>query len=180
VNHPQARTARSGFTLVELVAVLAIIAVLGAMAVPSFATMVRQHRLKAAAHHLQADLALARHQAMRSGQHAHLSFKPGAAWCYAVSLGQPADCLHATDAPGLIRRVHANQHPQVLLLSAQPMGLDGRSGTALQPMPAVVLGTMAGERVVVRLGPLGRASVCVRDGSVSGLPACAPLPAAPP
>ena len=86
-----------GFTLLELVITLAILAVLGASATPSFNALIDRQRLHAAARHLQADLALARHESGRRGLPVQLNFQPGAqpdttAWALAISsiAGSPA------------------------------------------------------------------------------------------
>lgn len=60
------RTTR-GMTLVELIAVLAIAAVLAAVALPDFGAMLRQYRLKAAATDLYVALEQARAQALSRG-----------------------------------------------------------------------------------------------------------------
>jgi prepilin-type N-terminal cleavage/methylation domain-containing protein len=170
---------RGGFTLLELVIVLGVAAVLCAMAVPSLAGMVTRHRLLSAAHHLQADLTLARHEALRSGRAAHVSFRPGTTWCYALSLDAPVDCAAEGRPPGLLKRVRAEDHPQVLLLSADPMVLDGPSGLPPQSGAQAVLATAEGARIALRLGPLGRASVCAASGVAGQLPRCAPRPPRP-
>jgi type IV fimbrial biogenesis protein FimT len=172
---PPWRAAR-GYTLIELVIVLAVVAVLGAMATPSLGSLVARHALKDAAHRLQADLALARHEALRTGQTAHLSFHAGASWCYAVSLGQPVDCRQAGRPSALLKRVDNQGQAQVLLLRAEPMALDGRTGQPLQVTPQAVLGTPDGLRLAVRLGALGRASLCSAAGTVSGYTRCVDLP----
>jgi len=170
---------RAGFTLLELMIVLGIVSVLSAMALPTLGGMLARHQLLGAARHLQADIAMARHEALRAGRPAHLQFRPGAHWCYALSLGAPVDCAAAGQPAGLLKRVSAEDHPQVLLLSAEPMGLDGQSGLPLQAWPQAVLGTAEGARIALRLGPLGRASLCTDAGVQGQLPRCAPRPLPP-
>jgi type IV fimbrial biogenesis protein FimT len=58
---------RYGFTLVELLVVVALVAVLAALAVPSFAGMFQRHRVDAVRHELLASLQLARVEAIRLG-----------------------------------------------------------------------------------------------------------------
>lgn len=178
---------RPGFTLVELMIVLSVAAVLSTMAVPSMASLLARHRLKAVAHHLQADLALARQEAQRRGQVAHVVFRPGANWCYAVSLGVAADC-HQSPAQGpnpVLKVVHAAQHPDIVLLQAQPMALDANQGSSLLGHGHALFANSRNERLLVQLSLPGRASLCAPGAGLVGMPGCrqepppALLPTAP-
>ncbi len=166
----------SGFTLLELVIALTLVGLFGAMALPSFASLVARQRLHAAAHHLQADIALARQEAGRRAQAVHLAFQPGAQWCYMLSTGPAGDCRQAgatSAASGVIRVVRAADHPGVLLLEAGAMALDGRSGASLTGIARARFASLEGLQLQVSLGPLGRASVCAPAAKVAGMPACA-------
>lgn len=57
-----------GFTLVELVTVVALLSILLAVAAPSFSGLVHENRARTAFHQLTASLALARVSAMRRGR----------------------------------------------------------------------------------------------------------------
>lgn len=58
----------SGFTLLELLIVVTIVAILSAIAAPSFQTMLLNNRLASATNDLLADLALARSESARQGK----------------------------------------------------------------------------------------------------------------
>lgn len=167
-------TRTGGFTLLELVIALTIVGMLGAMALPSFASLVARQRLHAIAYHLQADLTLARQEAGKRAQPVHLGFQPGTQWCYVLSVGIGIDCRQARVAPGngVIKVVHAADHPGVLLLEAQAMALDSRNGASLTGEGHARFASSEGQQLQVRLGQLGRASVCAPAAKVAGIAAC--------
>ena len=172
---------RTGFTLLELAVVMAVTIVLGAMAVPSFSGLVARQRLKSVAYGLQADIALARQEAGRSGLAVHLMFHPGPQWCYALSAGIGVDCRQAAATPGngILKVVRGADHAGTTLVDATAMAIDPRSGTSmLADGHARFASPQAGQHLRVQLGRLGRASVCAPAAPVPGTPACpSPAPA---
>jgi prepilin-type N-terminal cleavage/methylation domain-containing protein len=70
------RPAVRAFTLLELVAVLLVLAIVGAMAAPRFAEASGRQRVDAAARRIAADLALARRQARTAGAAQSVTFTP--------------------------------------------------------------------------------------------------------
>lgn len=86
MNRPNLSHAACGFTLIELVLVLFIIAVLGAIAAPRFTQATSSSRLNAAADRIAADFELARARARASSQSVTIAFS-GSAERYQVSGG---------------------------------------------------------------------------------------------
>ncbi len=169
-----ARRPAPGFTLLELAITLAIVAILAAMTVPTFGSLVARQRLHAAAEHLRADIALARQEAGRRAQPVHLVFQPGSRWCYAIGTGPLGDCLQAATAPGsgLIKVVRGADQPGVQLLLATPMTLDGRTGGSLRAEGLARFASAEGQQLQVRLSALGHASLCAPSAAVAGMPRC--------
>lgn len=161
-----------GLTLIELAIALAVLAILGAMALPSIGAQLDRQRLQASARALADDIAEARFQAARRGQVLHLQATPGgsggAGWCWSVSAspdcpcGQPQACQ--------LRNVRASDHPGVRLVSAQSLHLDPLG--AAQAGTAALLESRRGERLRVDVSTLGRSRVCAAAGAWPQLPAC--------
>ena len=168
----RARVRRHGFTLLELMIALAIAGVLAAMATPSFAELLARQRLQAVAHQLQADIALARQEASRRGQTVYLSFRTGARWCYALSAGGARDCTAGAGDSATIKVVHGPEFPGVTLAEASAIALDARQGAALNGSGQARFVSSLGDQLQVRLGPLGRGSLCAPAGAIAGTPAC--------
>lgn len=61
------RSNHSGFTLIELMVTVAVLAVLMTIAAPSFKDILESQRMRAAAFDLMADLTLARNEALKRG-----------------------------------------------------------------------------------------------------------------
>ncbi len=168
---------RRGFTLIELTIVLAVSCLLAAASWPSYTAMVARQQLQSAVQQLQVDMALAREQASRLARPVTLSFQPGAQWCYALSANGPVSCREAASAVGIIKRVSASDHPGVLLLEAQAMAWDPRTGGRLGQQGLARFASRAGQQLQVGLNRLGRGQTCTPSAALAGTPRCATVAA---
>lgn len=163
-----------GFTLVELLLVVGIVALLAAVGMPSYADLSARQRLAAASEQLAAELQQARFDAVQGGRDMHVSLRGGPQWCYAVSLAPGCDCKQpaaTTPAACALRRGDAQAHPDVQLTTERTHAVfDARMGRAA---PGVVARLSVGERSAeVQLTPSGRARACGRGADLPGLPRC--------
>ncbi len=94
----------TGFTLLEVMIVIAIIGILAAIAVPSYQDMLERNRLKQAAEGFKSDMQFARTQAIKLNQSVIVSRKTGGVvgvWCYGLTIrtGSKTSCdCNITDA----------------------------------------------------------------------------------
>ncbi|MFN0183657.1 MAG: Tfp pilus assembly protein FimT/FimU [Aquabacterium sp.] len=169
---PLPRVARSrGLTLLELAAVLAIVAIVTTAAVPSLMSWVARQRLKAAAEQLAAQLTEARFEAVRRGVAIHFSSRgEGGHWCWAIGTVPGLNC--SVDQPSALRMVRNGDHAGVQLLRAEPLSFEPRDGRLRTPAAGVQLRSARGEVLAVRLTPLGRATICSPDMPVPGANPC--------
>jgi type IV fimbrial biogenesis protein FimT len=164
--------ASRGFTLIEIAITLAVLAILGALALPGLGAGLERTRLHAAAQSLAADLAEARFEAARRGTPLHLVVNAGerdACWAVATQ----ADCTCGAPQPCQLRRVTQADLAGVRLLEARAVQLDPQ-GQVQQPVQAATLASRSGdERLRVDVSALGRARVCAVSGHrAHKVPAC--------
>lgn len=164
------RRRRAGVTLLELAIAIAVLAILGSLALPPFAARVSRERLTRAAETLSADISQARFLAAREGRALHLRSQAGTDWCWSVSAATVCDCAQPQSCQ--IRRVPAASFTGVALLEANAVDL-APDGTAAAPHPVIAtMQARGGERLAVQVGPLGRPHICAAVGRVGQYPAC--------
>lgn len=173
----------AGFTLLELAIAMAIVVVLAAVGMPSYADLVARQRLQSVVENLRADIALARREAGARAQTVRIGFVPGDTWCYVLTTGASTECRSSATEPGgmpatnaaagQIHRVRSQDYPGVRLLLAQTMQLDGRTGAQPGGESIARFGLADGRQLQVRLGPMGHASVCAPAVPMAGVPPCA-------
>jgi type IV fimbrial biogenesis protein FimT len=162
------RAPQQGLTLLELAIAMAVLAVLSALALPSFGGRIERARTQAAAEALAADLTEARFEAARRGLPVYVQATPGSDWCWVVSTLPDCPCGQAQ--PCQLRSAAARQHRGVELMNGVSLRLDP-SG---QPSAAqsLELRTRRNDRLRVELSPMGRARLCAVAGNWSRIPGC--------
>lgn len=154
---PRAR----GYTLLELGVVLAVVGVLLALGVPSFADFLARQQLRSAGEQLAQDLRHAREASVR-GQALYASFSAGPAWCWGISQGQPCDCGSGVPACN-VSVGRAVDYPRVQMSQAgEPLSFEPGAGRLRAPSETA-FSTRAGHRLQVRSSVLGRTQLCGPD-----------------
>ena len=152
---------QAGITLIEVLVGLALLVVLGTLAVPSWQEFQERQRLKAAAETLATSLNLARSEALAQQQFSYvqLSGQGGERWCYAVSTAQNCDCQAACTT---LQKVTGEQWPGVSLSgsSRKSFRFNWKNGSATGANgTAMFVGAQSGQRLCVVLSNLGRVRI---------------------
>jgi type IV fimbrial biogenesis protein FimT len=171
-------------TLIELMMGIAVLAILGALALPAMGARMDRQRLALAAETLAADLTEARFEAARRGQSMQMNAiaassgstgtsVAGQAWCWSVApaaASPPTSCSCAQTRSCGYRAVPAEDHPGVKLKQGRQVLLTA-NGQA-RAATAAVFESASGERLQVDMLALGRARICSPSGLVGRYPAC--------
>jgi len=168
-----------GFSLLETAIVVAILAIVGASAAPSFSAMVEARRLDAAATKLAADIQLARNEAIARNQTLRLSVRAGEdATCWIVHSGAAADCRCTADA--VVCAADALAIKSVVLPGSERVAVSGNvASIAFEPLhgTSTPTGTLRltdarGRAVHHVVNVVGRVRSCSPGGGVPGYPTC--------
>ena len=182
----------TGFTIIELMVAVAVLAVLVAVAVPTFNDFFDRHRVRGAAEEVVSVISNARAEAVKNDLDVNIALQgAGDAWCLggnaaaAATGGNPAGAAVACDCTdfaqcrisGMRFAVESTDFADVSI-SALPgeMIFDSNMGV-LSPLQSHVIGLVSPTGkydLQVRVNPLGQAHACVPAGSpnISGIRAC--------
>lgn len=179
----------AGFTLIELMLTIVILAVLLAIAVPSFTNIAGKNRLKSAAERLSTEIDFARTQAIAQNRTARVHFATGASWCLGVDdqydmststsvcdcASSPAECT----IDGREQVVTASDFDQIEIASTTfpdtDFEFDSTRGILENSADTgrLTFQNEDGKQVALRVNPLGRPSICTPSGgNVPEYPSC--------
>jgi len=165
-----ARHRPRGFTLIEAVIVVGVIALLTSLALPSFNDMMARARLRAAAEDLALGLGNARLESLRPGAGTmHVNVQSGSPWCWAVGPAPQPDCRGS--APGSFKVVHGEDYPGVSMSDAASAQFNASQQITGMTLQATFVSAQ-GQTLRVHMTPLGRASICAQDARIADYPLC--------
>jgi type IV fimbrial biogenesis protein FimT len=179
------RTVR-GFTIIEMMVVVAIAGLLAVLAAPSFTALLDRQRVRGAVSNLNVDIQYARSEAVRKNAAVTVSFSPSTTpWCYGIVDGTatcdcttPGSCDLKAVSGDDFRNVAMTLTPAVTWLgfTVDPRqgGVSDIGGGALPTTNAIGFSssTTTAAQVQLQLNALGRIVQCSPGGTLTGFPAC--------
>ena len=150
-----------GFTLLEVAFVMAVLAIILAVAVPSYASYLARQRLRHVAGLLELDLRRARTLSVDEGRNIYVSFNSGAQWCWGLSRQTACSCV--TGQPRCeLGGMDSRDHKGTLLQSGQGVTFQGGMGNALG-WTRIGISNERNQQLRIDLNPLGRPQICGSD-----------------
>ena len=184
-----------GFTRIELMVTVAVLAVLLALATPSFSDFFQRYRLRGAADKVVNTLAAARAEAVMRNRDVAINFKGGgSSWCMGAkaaanpaTAGEPVGAALACDC-GVANSCKISDDRELVVLASQVSGVSisalpadltfsSRSG-GTSPVGTTATTTLSSPNGKFKLrldvSPLGRTTLCVPSGepAMTGFQSC--------
>lgn len=150
-----------GFTLLEVVVVLAVLAIVLSAAVPSYTSYLARQRLRHVAELLELDLRRARALSVDEGRNIYVSFSSGPQWCWGTSRAAACDC--STGLPRCeLGSINYRDYKGTLLQSGQSVTFQAGLGRALD-WTRIGISNDNNQQLRIDLNPLGRPQICGSD-----------------
>ncbi len=171
-----------GFTLIEFLAVMAILTILMTVGVPALDTILQKSRLRGAAEDLASTLHLARSEAIAhpGNGRVYVSFDQNVSdttdWCFGIRSGSDCDCRVSDPTDGTACSLDVGGTPVLKVVSSQEfpgVSLQDLNFTSdytdFNPIRGTAKNghiTLRGERdITIIVSALGRVSLCSPAGT---------------
>jgi len=178
----------SGFTLMELMITLAILAILVAIAAPSFSGLLERRKLQGAGDVLFADLMFAKTEAIKRNKTIRVTFKVntadvGVTWCYGMAVDAACDCtLMNCTIDGVLKVTSQNDFSNVTVeLDSTFLDASGDGSTSFTPLRGAANGgnlqfkvPSSGSEVGVVVSSFGRVKFSSDTGTFGHSDSCPP------
>lgn len=171
------RTKLMGFTLVELLVTIAVIAIIASVSAPSFLSMRDQARTRAAAEAVFAQVQYARTESIKQSRDLWVTAAPGVNWCIGISNAAGCDCNTAGScqfgpAGNLMEHnIRSVDFSGITLdATATEIQFDSRRGIVNGTGNTLTVSGAGGYEVKIITSKLGRVRMCGDVGG--GIPSC--------
>lgn len=150
-----------GYTLIEVGFVLAVLAIVLSIGIPSYAYLLARSKLRDTGEALVSDLRVARITAVQEHVPVHISFHSGAQWCWGMARRQACDCQTGTPRCDLGGASHRS-HPNIILQAGSDAEFEPQLGRATV-WNRVGMSNSKNQQLHVDLNPMGRPQICGPD-----------------
>lgn len=182
-RYPQtsSRQGQSGFTVIELMITVMVMAILASLVGPAFAEFFDKQRLKGAVEDIQGMVAEAKSEAIVRGTDTFVDIEALSSWCVGYTTKASCDCTQDSGADlcsvdmyvsgasvAITQRLLATEYTDVTLAHnfASGLGFDAVNSLTTAGTVTLTSGQWTAKVVVSRLG---RSRVCVDDDLNVGL-----------
>ncbi|MBM3114682.1 GspH/FimT family pseudopilin [Jeongeupia naejangsanensis] len=162
---PKQITQESGFSLIELMIVIALIGIVLSIAAPSLSGLIQQKRLGGAAENLASDLQYARSEAIKRNASTYLIFQRNSGdWCYGISTNSACDCSTSPATSCDLKTIRSTDYPNVSLAASVTDGTVV-AFDRVRGVPSASLNIDFGDSPALRttITAIGRSKICSPD-----------------
>lgn len=169
----------AGFTMIELMIALALVALLLTVAIPSYQSLCQEQMVKAATQAVYTDVMLLKSEAIKRNRTLQfIIFNSGTSnWCYRIHIdGSCSSCSDSCSSIEGRKGADASEYPGISLVASysesvtnvRPLSISPRRATLAAGNIAISSGTYS---MQVKTNNVGRVRTC-GVSNVSGVPAC--------
>ena len=180
-----------GFTLIEVMIVIGVVAIISSLALPSYRTIIEKRQVTSGAQQIGAFISAAQLEAVKRNENITVSYvyTDETDWCIGMVIGD-ANCTCSADTDSNTCKIDETDRvliPDNLNYSDALQGVDGNDGFVIDPVRGMLVNftdvtsfqfvSQPEETYALntRIGPTGRVSICsIADHEVPGFESCQP------